>query len=293
MKYFKVIFKGALGLFILINITSCIPDFESKFGKWEFYQADNISSNETANSHTLEFGSSIYINQDGYFLMSIMGINDIFSLTENSKNEVIFLDRYHTDFQSQVLFGKWSNEDKKTLKLEVKNYDFKEAILFDIKKIKNKEFNFSVNTNKDKKFIYHYKKTEEDPKKSEYNFVKPEHNQWRVPAKKSETEEQIKIRIIRAIDFAIMYMKYHEQEELYAGIDFLRPLPFYFAANGFRLRQDSAWEKLFYNLKEADKSYQIFAEAFSNLENKQKREFDGNSVKLITLLFEDLRRALD
>lgn len=291
MRLYKTLFRRVFGLFILISVGACIPNPESNYGKWEFYQVININSNQIIDSKKLEFGSSIYISQDGYFLMSMLGVNDVFSLTENSSDGIIFLDRYHTDFQTQVLFGKWNNDDKKKLKLEVYNYNFKKPIVFDIQKIKNKEFDFCINTNK--KFIYQYKKTEEDTKKSDYDFVKPEYNRWRFFAKNPETDEEIKNRVIQAIDFAIVYMKYHREQELYAGIDFLEPLPFYFAANGFRMQQDSAWEKLFYNLEEANKSYKILAEAFTKLETKQRRKFDGDSVKLITLLFEDLREALN
>jgi len=292
MKLSKSLFKIILGLLMLISVNSCIPDNENNYGKWEFYQLNDLDSDKVISKGELDFGSSFYVNQNGYFLMSIIGINDVFSLTENSTDNITFLDPYHSDFHAQVLYGKWNNEDKRKLKLEVENYNFKTPLVFDIKKLKNKEFNFTINTSKDNNFVYQYKKTEEDTKKSEFDFVKKEYNSWRVPAKSSETDEQIRTRVLQAVDFAVVYMNYHKEQGLLAEISFLEPLPFYFAANGFRLQEDAAWEKLFYNWQEANKSYRILAEAFTKLQDKPQREFDGDSVKLITFLFEDLKEAL-
>lgn len=91
-------------------------------------------------------------------------------------------------------------------------------------------------------------------------------NQWRFPAGKKETDDEIKHRLILNLKYIAGYMRVHlygEFNQIHtAGI----PSPFLFAKNGLFLfewqRVPYFWKHVFYDVKDAEKAYRMLKKEF-------------------------------
>ena len=122
--------------------------------------------------------------------------------------------------------------------------------------------------------------------KDDYSTL--ENNKWRFQSHSPETREQIRLRVIGSLRFAIMYLsKQLDREENSVS---LHPiiLPVIIASNGIGLQRETEigheWKALFYSDEDAITGYNILKEAYykkTDIPDKERLELDIDLLKQV------------
>lgn len=264
----------AFAILTLFTLISCQKD--NLIGEWNFNKVVETDDQKSA-SHFNDnfFKSGAVFAGNGNFLIIDDGTANPFQLNINQINQ-----SYTRGPKNRVVYGTWLRENndseiKLTILSDIKD---NEIIINELKndgkqlkfEFKTIDFNESLET----LAFYYTKENNVDISKSKYNYMSSELNAWRIPAKTSEGYKAINNRVKQSLEFALMYYKYCDNNELSLSLQYLKPLPLRFASNGIATSPNFDWESLFYDSDQAQMSYKIIRDAFrasprvpSNLKN--------------------------
>lgn len=120
----------------------------------------------------------------------------------------------------------------------------------------------------------------------EDNPFSVKNNQWRIPAKSSESDSLLKVRMANHIDYWIAFLKTADALEL-KELDMRNiSTPFHFYATGLTISKVEKWPasflSLFYHKKEAQRAYDMTVDAIYSIQYEKNEDAYLQGIDLFT-----------
>lgn len=278
-------------IFIILFLAACKKD-SSEFlvGRWDFTRLEMPGMTKLI-TEIKQTG-----DDDAIALKKFLLGNKLI-LRKDSTFDLVMLKQYihgswQYDKETKNLFLKDSSASKLDMSVRIDSvntsrliFDIDEFALNKLVNLHATEYNayyllqnkaycqFYLDIDKDK-----YSDLKDDP----YSI---ENNRWRVKPFHSETDQQIKDRVLNHLDFwQQLFTDADEMERAYVAYNWFES-PLVVAVNGVRLNfydeHKQEWDQNFYDSTEANKGYQMMRKCFSKkikflqTENKYKRHEDA------------------
>lgn len=278
-------------LIISIFLSSCFFKKNSLVGTWEFVNVYTEKSSEEDNYS--DFRSFITFSGDKTFFFVNKGQFDPINIFD-------FIDENSiTNKNAKVYYGNWFVKDS-IIYFDIQNYKIKSG--FSAKIIscdgKNMSITFPKQTplpKNEEPSKFKYRKIDYDNvSRSKYNFASQELNRWRTKSNKKQSKQELKSTLENVLEFAVSFLKNHEEDNKAATIYYLEPLPFKIYSNGIILKpqdENESWNDLFYDNEDAATAYSMIKDGFKSVA-KIPENISKNPIKINIFILEETLKNL-
>jgi hypothetical protein len=261
---------------VTVSLCSCKHSIENILpNRWNVVKMDYPQSEKFLNAIPLiknsqDYNAAIYST---YVLGDFMTLKNDMTFTSLSFGNFFFYGKWHINKKLNSIILKFQNSDKvDSIVLNIIKFSSTQLVIQ--KKVnapvflKQKWEKPSSDINAvTQELTYEINKNDVDDDKEDYTSL--DNNNWRIKPKSYETPDEIKKRVRKSLEFAIMYLSANAEEDNIP----LRPisLPIIIAYNGIQMKRekdvDYTWKENFYDDIDATTGYHILETAF-------RRDFD-------------------